>query len=282
MPSRPAAGSLRVLFVGDVVGRPGRRALELLLPGLRAEWDPSLVVVNGENAAGGLGLTASVADRLFALGADVLTSGNHVWDKKDAAGLLEGERRLLRPANYPPGVPGRGSGVFRTEDGVPIGVLNLQGRVFLPETDCPFRVGAAEVARLREEARVVIVDFHAEATSEKVALAWHLAGAATAVLGTHTHVQTADERIVEGFTAAITDAGMTGPCDSVIGMRRELSLGRFLTQVPQRFEPAGGPLMLNGVVVEADARTGAATAVHRVRAFVDGDVDDEEGAQGAE
>jgi metallophosphoesterase (TIGR00282 family) len=278
MPSRPGAGALSVLFVGDVVGRPGRRAVELLLPGLRAEWGPSLVVVNAENAAGGLGLTASVADRLFALGADVLTSGNHIWDKKDAARLLEDERRLLRPANYPPGVPGRGSGVFRTEDGVPVGVLNLQGRVFLPETDCPFRVGASEVARLREEARVVIVDFHAEATSEKVALAWHLAGAATAVLGTHTHVQTADERIVGGFTAAITDAGMTGPRESVIGMRRELSLGRFLTQVPQRFEPAGGPLMLNGVVVEADARTGAATAVHRVQAFAEGDGDDGGGA----
>lgn len=262
---------MRVLFIGDIVGRPGRRAIELLLPALRRKWGPALVVANGENAAGGIGLTRSVADELFALGIDVLTSGNHIWDKKDAAELVEGCERILRPANYPPGTPGRGAGVFPTAAGVPVGVVNLQGRVFMAETDCPFRVGAALVAELRARTPIVLVDLHAEATSEKVAMAWHLAGAATAVLGTHTHVQTADERIVEGFTAAISDAGMTGPYDSVIGMRRDLSLARFLTQVPQRFEPAGGRLMLNAVVIDADEKTGAATAIHRVMTVADGD-----------
>ncbi|MBM3307083.1 MAG: YmdB family metallophosphoesterase [Candidatus Eisenbacteria bacterium] len=261
---------MRILFIGDVVGRPGRRAVELLLPGLVREWGPSLVVANGENAAGGIGLTKPVANDLFALGIDVLTSGNHIWDKKGAAELVAGCERILRPANYPPGTPGRGAGVFETAKGVPVGVVNLQGRVFLPETDCPFRVGAALVAELRTRARVVLVDLHAEATSEKVAMAWHLAGAATAVLGTHTHVQTADERIVDGFTAAISDAGMTGPYDSVIGMRRDLSLARFLTQIPQRFEPAGGRLVLCGVVVDADETSGAATGIHRVMSVIDG------------
>lgn len=272
--------SLKILFIGDVIGRPGRRAVESILPGVRRQWTPDLVVANGENAAGGIGLTRPVADELFALGIDVLTSGNHVWDKKDAASLVEGCRRILRPANYPPGTPGRGAGVFKTADGRPVGIVNLQGRVFMQEIDCPFRAAAALVAEVRTETPIVLVDLHAEATSEKIALGWYLAGAATAVLGTHTHVQTADERIVEGFTACITDVGMTGPYDSVIGVRKELSLARFLTQLPQRFETAGGPLMLNAVLVEADDATGAATAIHRIAEFLDGDEDG--GAPGGE
>jgi metallophosphoesterase (TIGR00282 family) len=271
--------SLKVLFIGDIVGRPGRRAVESLLPGLRNRWEPDLVVANGENAAGGIGLTRPVANELFALGIDVLTSGNHIWDKKDADELVEDCRRILRPANYPPGTPGRGAGVFETAAGRKVGIVNLQGRVFMLAIDCPFRAGARLVAELRAETPVVLVDIHAEATSEKIALAWHLAGAATAVLGTHTHVQTADERILERFTAAISDVGMTGPYDSVIGVRKELSIARFLTQLPQRFEVAGGPLMLNGVLIEADETTGAATAIHRIAEFLDSD---EEGASGGE
>jgi 2',3'-cyclic-nucleotide 2'-phosphodiesterase len=270
---------LKVLFIGDIVGRPGRRAVESLLPGLRRRWEPDLVVANGENAAGGIGLTRPVADELFALGIDVFTSGNHIWDKRDATDLVESCRRILRPANYPSGTPGRGAGVFETAAGRPVGIVNLQGRVFMQEIECPFRAGARLVAELRAETRVVLVDIHAEATSEKVALGWYLAGAATAVLGTHTHVQTADERIVEGFTACISDVGMTGPYESVIGVRKELSIARFLTQLPQRFEVAGGPLMLNGVLIEADEATGAATAIHRIAEFLDGD---EEGAPGGE
>jgi 2',3'-cyclic-nucleotide 2'-phosphodiesterase len=262
---------LKVLFIGDVVGRPGRRAVESLLPGLRRQWDPDLVVANGENAAGGIGLTRPVADELFALGIDVLTSGNHIWDKKDADDLVESCRLILRPANYPPGTPGRGAGVFAARGGRPVGIVNLQGRVFMQGIDCPFRAGTELVSKLRAETQVVLVDIHAEATSEKIALAWHLAGAATAVLGTHTHVQTADERILERHTACISDVGMTGPYDSVIGIRKELSLARFLTQLPQRFEAAGGPLMLNAVLVEASEVTGAASAIHRIAAFADGD-----------
>lgn len=261
---------MKILFIGDVVGRPGRRAIEALLPGLRGQWAPDLVVANGENAAGGIGLTRPVADELFALGIDVLTGGNHIWDKKDAADLVANDRRILRPANYPPGTPGRGAGVFETAAGRPVGIVNLQGRVFMQDIDCPFRAGASLVAELRARTPVVLVDIHAEATSEKIALGWHLAGAATAVLGTHTHVQTADERILERFTALISDVGMTGPYDSVIGVRKELSIGRFLTQLPQRFEVAGGRLMLNAVLVEANEATGAATAIHRIAELADG------------
>lgn len=229
------------------------------------------MVANGENAAGGFGLTRPVADDLFGLGIDVLTSGNHIWNKTDALELVESCQRVLRPANYPPGTPGRGSGIFETAAGRPVGIVNLQGRVFMQEIDCPFRAGARLVAELRAETRVVLVDIHAEATSEKVALGWYLAGSATAVLGTHTHVQTADERILERFTACISDVGMTGPYDSVIGIRKELSIARFLTQLPQRFEAAGGRLMLNAVLVEADETTGAATAIHRIAALADGE-----------
>ena len=262
---------MRVLFIGDVVGKAGRRAIADALPGLRARWAPDLVIANAENAAGGIGLTAPLADELLDLGIDVLTSGNHIWGKKGSDELVERCGRLLRPANYPPGTPGRGFGVFRTEAGVPVGVVNLQGRVFMQEIDCPFRVGAEIVRALRSQAAVIIVDFHAEATSEKVALAWHLSRAVTAVLGTHTHVQTADERILEGFTAHISDVGMTGPYDSVIGVRKELSIARFLTQIPQRFETAGGRYVLNAVVVDADEATGAALAIERVALLGDED-----------
>ncbi len=255
---------MRILFAGDVIGKPGRVALMALLPELVREHGVDFTIVNGENAAGGIGITEKTAADIFKAGADVITGGNHTWHKRDAIPFLEAEDRVLRPANYPPGVPGRGYGLFETRGGIPVGVVNLQGRIFMQGIDCPFRVGSELVDRLRRDAPVVVVDIHAEATAEKLALGWHLARRATAVLGTHTHVQTADERILEGHTAYITDVGMTGPVDSVIGVRKELSIARFLTQIPQRFEVAGGDVELNAVVIDADEATGAAREIKRI------------------
>lgn len=255
---------LRILFVGDVVGRVGREAVAVLLPELKERHAVDFTIANCENAAGGIGITERTGDELFALGIDALTSGNHVWDKREVYPYLDSCGRIVRPANYPQGVPGKGFVVLRASSGTRVGVVNLQGRVFMQETDCPFRVGARIVDEIRRETPIVVVDIHAEATAEKQALAWHLAGRATAVLGTHTHIQTADERILDGHTAYITDVGMTGPIDSVIGIRKELSIARFLTQLPQRFAVAGGSASLCGVVVDADDATGAAVSIERV------------------
>jgi metallophosphoesterase (TIGR00282 family) len=255
---------VKILFVGDIVARPGRNAVAALLPLLVEERRIDLTIANCENAAGGIGVTLKTGRELLDAGIDVLTSGNHVWDKRDAFDFLRDSDRVLRPANYPPGAPGRGAGVFRARNGVDVGVVNLQGRVFMQEIDCPFRTGSEVLRELRRHTRVIVVDVHAEATSEKLALAWYLAGLASAVLGTHTHVQTGDERILEGHTAYISDAGMTGPTESVIGIRKELSIARFVTQLPQRFEPASGPVDLNGVVLDIDEETGAARSIERV------------------
>jgi metallophosphoesterase (TIGR00282 family) len=255
---------LRILFIGDIVGKPGRGALTTLLSELVRTHGVDFTIVNGENAAGGIGITEKTAADIFRAGVDVITGGNHTWHKRDVIPFLEAEERILRPANYPPGLPGRGHGLFETRGGIPVGVVNLQGRIFMQGIDCPFRVGAELVDRLRREAPIVIVDMHAEATAEKLALGWHLAGRATAVLGTHTHIQTADERILEGYTAYITDVGMTGPADSVIGVRKELSIARFLTQIPQRFEVAGGDVELNAVLIDADEASGAAREIKRI------------------
>ena len=255
---------MRILFIGDVFGRPGRRAVSALLPGIVESRGIDLVVANGENAAGGIGITEKTGRELLDSGIDVLTGGNHTWQKSEASSFLSECGRALRPANYPPGAPGRGSVVVDARNGERAAVVSLQGRVFMQPIDCPFRVGSDLVDGARRETPVVLVDFHAEATAEKVALGWYLAGKATAVLGTHTHVQTCDERILEGHTAYITDAGMTGPVDSVIGVRRDSSIARFVTQLPQRFEPAGGPTALCGVVIEADASSGAATSIERI------------------
>jgi 2',3'-cyclic-nucleotide 2'-phosphodiesterase len=254
---------MNLLFIGDVVGRPGRRAVGQWLPALRREVEADFVVVNGENSAGGFGITPEIFEELTAAGADVVTGGNHIWHTREAPALLDGEPRLLRPANYPAGAPGRGAGVFPA-GGARVGVLNLEGRVFMEPLGSPFECGRDEVERLRADTPVILVDMHAEATSEKAALAWHLDGRVSAVVGTHTHVQTADERILPGGTAFITDAGMTGPRDSVIGMSREIVLQRFLTQIPARFEVAGGPAQLNGVLIEVDAATGRALGIRRV------------------
>jgi len=225
---------------------------------------PDLVIANGENSAGGFGITAEVAEELFSLGIHVLTSGNHVWDKKEIEPYLTKQDRLIRPANYPPGNPGYGSVVISTKAGR-AAVLNLEGRVFMSNLEDPFRVAEREIEKLKKETPVVIIDFHAEATSEKAALAWHVDGKASAVIGTHTHVQTADERILNAGTAFITDAGMTGPTDSVIGVKKEQAIARFLYQTPHRFEIPKGPVHLNAVLLSIDEKTGKANGIERIQ-----------------
>ena len=255
---------VNILFIGDIVGSPGRQALVRELHRLVDHYRVDLVVANGENSAGGFGITEETAKELFSLGIDVLTSGNHIWDKRDSFSFIGREERLVRPANYPPGTVGRGATVVRTAGGVPVGILNLEGRVFMNNLDCPFRVADQEIERLRESTPLIFVDFHAEATSEKIALGWHLDGKVSAVVGTHPHVQTADERILPGGTAYITDAGMTGSFDSVIGVRKELALERFVTQMPVRFEVAKKDVRLNGVVIGVDPVSGRALSIERI------------------
>lgn len=255
---------VKILFIGDIVGAPGREAVARDLHRLIDRYRIDLVVANGENAAGGFGITEDKAMELYSLGIDVLTSGNHVWDKKESYQFIQREDRLVRPANYPPGTKGRGSIVVRTAGGVSVGILNLEGRVFMNSLDCPFRTADKEIEQLKGQTNIIFVDFHAEATSEKVALGWHLDGRVSAVVGTHTHVQTADERILPGGTAYITDAGMTGSSDSVIGVKKELAIGRFLTQMPIRFEVAKKDIRLNGVVVAIDEMSGSAVSIERI------------------
>lgn len=255
---------MRVLFIGDIVGRPGRQLVARLLPRLRSEHRPDLVLANAENAAGGFGVTPGIGDELFALGIDLLTSGNHVWDKKEVEGYIAKEARLLRPANYPPEVPGAGVHLLRPPGGL-VGVLNLQGRIFMPTIDCPFRVGEREIEQLRAATPVILVDFHAEATSEKQAFAWWMDGKVSAVIGTHTHVQTADERVLPGGTAYISDVGMTGSQDAVIGMERAEAIERFLLQLPRKFTAAAGNLCLCAGLLEVDEATGRARSIRRLQ-----------------
>ena len=256
---------MRILFIGDIIGQPGRRALKHVLPGLKNDRGVDFTVANGENAAGGFGLTPEIAEELFRLGVDVLTSGNHIWDKRQILPHLDREPRVLRPANYPEEVPGRGAGVFAAPGGAKVGVLNLEGRIYMHPLHSPFTLGRTLAAELKRETPVVLVDFHAEITSEKRALGWHLDGRVSAVIGTHTHVQTADEEILPQGTAYITDAGMTGGRDSVIGMEKAEALHRFLTQTPSRFSPASGRLCLNAVLITVEADSGRAVAVERLQ-----------------
>ncbi|HID95869.1 MAG TPA: TIGR00282 family metallophosphoesterase [Candidatus Latescibacteria bacterium] len=256
---------MNILFVADICGRPGRRIAAELIPHLIKRYDVELCIANGENAAGGTGITEKIAEKIHTYGVHVITSGNHVWDKKDALPYIERAEYLIRPANYPPGVEGKGSVIFQTKSGTLVGVLNLQGRTYIRELDCPFRVGQREIEKLREVTNIIIVDFHAEATSEKMALGWYLNGKVTAVIGTHTHVQTCDETILPGGTAYITDAGMTGPHDSVIGVQKEAAIRRFLLQIPVKLRPATNNLKLCGVLIEADESTGKARKIERVR-----------------
>jgi 2',3'-cyclic-nucleotide 2'-phosphodiesterase len=255
---------MTILFIGDIVGRPGRDLVQKGLRALIEHYDVDLTIANAENAAAGFGLTRDIGQTLLDWGIDVMTSGNHIWDKKEVLEYIPAEPRLLRPANYPAGVPGRGSCVAQTRDGRSVGVINVMGRVFMAPLDDPFAVALREIEAVRHRARIVVVDMHAEATSEKIAMGWHLDGRVTAVIGTHTHVQTADERVLPGGTAYLTDAGMTGPHDSIIGMEKEPSLTRFLNGMPAKFEPASGNPRLNGALIEADDKTGRATKITRI------------------
>jgi 2',3'-cyclic-nucleotide 2'-phosphodiesterase len=255
---------VKVLFIADIVGKPGRQAISHELHRLVDRHTIDIVIANGENAAGGFGLTEETARELFGCGIHLLTSGNHIWDKKDSIDFIRREEKLIRPANYPEGAAGRGSAVIQAASGIRVAVLNLEGRVFMNSLECPFRTADREISRLKEVTPVVVVDFHAEATSEKLSLGWYLDGKASAVLGTHTHVQTADERIFPGGTAYITDVGMTGSFDSVIGIRKELAVEKFLTQLPVRFEVAKKDVRLNCVVLEIDEITGKALCIERL------------------
>lgn len=252
--------SLNILFLGDIIGRPGRQAINTHLQSLIRKYSPSLIVGNAENAAGGLGITEKVGQELLSH-IDVLTSGNHVWDKREALEYLDKQPRLLRPANYPHPNPGKGIYVHKDAQNRKVAIVNLQGRVFMEPIDCPFRVADECIEELTQETQIILVDFHAEATSEKQALGWYLDGRVSAVLGTHTHVPTADARILPGGTAYITDVGMVGGYNSVIGIQKEQAMQRFLTSRPQRFEPSKAGVALQAVFVEIDALTGKALSI---------------------
>ena len=255
---------MHLLFIGDIVGRPGRDLVRLGLGALVEQHGIDLVIANAENSAGGFGVTREIGDELLDRGVDVMTSGNHIWDKREALEYIGAEPRLLRPANFPAGAPGRGSYLARTRAGQGVGIVNVMGRVYMAPLDDPFAVVLREIEALRARCRVVFVDFHAEATSEKLAMGWHLDGRVTAVVGTHTHVQTADEQVLPGGTAYITDVGMTGPHDGIIGVEREAALSRFLTGLPSRFDTATGNPRLHAVVVDADETTGKARSIRRI------------------
>jgi metallophosphoesterase (TIGR00282 family) len=256
---------VKILFIGDIFGEPGRKTVTRQVPRFVSERGVEFVIANAENAAGGFGITPDIARELFEAGVDVITSGNHIWDKKEIIDYIIDEPRLLRPANYPEGVPGNGSLVTTTARGETIGVLQLMGRVSMPTIDCPFRVGRREVERLRQDVTTIVVDMHAEATSEKMAMGWYLDGLVSAVFGTHTHVQTADERILPKGTAYLTETGMTGPSESVIGVKKEIAIEKFLTQMPRRFEVASGPCLFSAVLLEVDTAVGKAVSVERIR-----------------
>jgi 2',3'-cyclic-nucleotide 2'-phosphodiesterase len=263
---------VNLLFIGDIVGQPGRHAVRILLPKLHEKHALDFVIANGENSAGGSGITPKTAEEIFSAGVDVITSGDHLWDQKEVAQLLANEKRFLRPLNYPPDVPGHGSGLFSVQNpkpGIPgpitVAVLNIQGRTFMqPQLDNPFPLAAGEGRRLREQTRIIFVDFHAEATSEKIALARYLDGQVSAVVGTHSHVQTADEQIFPGGTAYLSDAGFTGPQESVLGREIDPVIRKFLTAMPQRFEVAKDRVRLHGAVIEIDESTGKALKIQRV------------------
>lgn len=256
---------MRLLVIGDIVGRSGRRAVKDNVGSLRKEFKLDFVIANGENAAGGKGITEDTARELFSCGVDVLTMGNHVWNKREALEYIDRETKIVRPANYPPGAPGLGWAVYNAPGNIEVGVINLAGRVFQEALDCPFRKADEIISRINGKTKILIVDFHAEATSEKAAMGWYLAGRVSAVVGTHTHVQTADDRILPGGTAYITDLGMTGPSDSVIGVKKEAAIKKFTTQIPQHFEVATGLYQFNGAVIEIEENTGEAVYIKRIQ-----------------
>lgn len=256
---------MKLLFIGDIVGRPGRDLIRRHARALASRQGADLVIANGENAAGGAGITRENMLEILASGVDVITTGNHVWDKRETLEFIGNEPRLIRPANYPDGTPGVGSYLATAKNGVRVGVINVMGRIFMTAIDDPFRVAEREIARVTNDgAQVIFVDFHAEATSEKLAFTYYLDGKVAAVIGTHTHVQTADERILPGGTAALTDVGMTGPHDGVIGMDKDSVIARFVTGLPARFESASGDPRLHGVTISVNPATGKATAIERI------------------
>ena len=258
---------MRILFIGDIVGEPGRKAVKNLLPKLREQHGLDFIIANGENSAGGSGITPKTAEEIFSAGVDVITSGDHLWDQKEVVELLRNEPRFVRPLNYPAGTAGQGSVVIQKGSLPLVAVLNLQGRTFMPVLENPFQLGRAEVERLRQQTKIIFVDIHAEATSEKIALARMLDGQVSAVIGTHTHVQTADEQIFPGGTAYLTDAGFTGPHESVLGREIQPIIKRFLTNLPQRFEVAKGRVVLQGALVEIDDSNGQAIGIKRLSAI---------------
>jgi len=251
-------------MIGDIVGRPGRTIIREKLLNIKNKYEADFVIANGENAAGGNGITEKIAQELFISGIDFLTMGNHIWDNKDVFNFIETENRMIRPANYPSTAPGKGYQIVQTGKGM-IGILNISGRTFMPPLDCPFRTADEIIQKISRVTNIIIVDFHAEATSEKIAMGWYLDGKVTLVAGTHTHVQTADEKILPNGTAYITDIGMTGPVDSVLGIDKESVINKFITQLPVRFEVAKGPAELNGILVEVNELTGKAIAISRIR-----------------
>ena len=256
---------MKILFIGDIVGSPGRTAVRELIPKIKKRENIDIVIANGENAAGGSGITPQIADELLGYKIDVLTSGDHIWKRKAIIEKIESDKRILRPANYPPDAPGLGATLVETKGGIKVGVINLIGRVFMQAVECPFRVAKQEIAALKKKTSVIVVDMHAEATSEKIALSWYLDGSVSALIGTHTHVQTADEKILPEGTAYITDVGMTGPFDSVIGRKKEQILVRFITQMPARFEMAEADIQLHSVVIDIDEKTGKARSIKRIQ-----------------
>jgi len=256
---------MNILFIGDIVGLPGREAVKKLLPELREELGLGFVIANAENAAGGSGITQKIAYELFDAGVDVLTSGDHIWKKREIVEVIKSDPRIMRPANFPENSPGRGYNVFNAAIGIKVGVINVQGRVFMEALDCPFKAAEKAYEALQKDTKIIIVDIHAEATSEKVALGWYLDGKVSAVLGTHTHIQTADDKILPLGSAYITDAGMTGPYDSVIGRRVEHVLERFLTSMPVKFEVAEDNIQLHGVVVDVDEASGKSRSITRIQ-----------------
>jgi len=256
---------MKILFIGDIVGSPGREAIKKLVPALRQELQIDFVVANAENASGGSGITAKVADDLFPAGVDVLTSGDHIWKRPEIFELISREARIMRPLNFPSGAPGSGATVFTANNGLKVGVINVNGRVFMEALECPFKAALSAAQALAAETKIIIVDIHAEATSEKVALGWYLDGKVSAIFGTHTHIQTADEKILPKGTAYITDVGMTGPYDSVIGRRVEDVLTRFLSSIPVKFEVAQENIQLHGALVEIDEKTGKAISILRIQ-----------------
>jgi metallophosphoesterase (TIGR00282 family) len=256
---------MRILFIGDIVGEPGRQAMRELLPKIVKREKIDFVVANGENTAGGSGITPMIVDELLGYGVDVITSGDHIWKRKEILDRIAEDARILRPANYPRETPGFGATVIASKSGIEVGVINLIGRVFMQAVECPFKTVRAEVDKMKKKTRIIVVDMHAEATSEKVALGWFLDGEVSAIIGTHTHIQTADEKILPKGTAFLTDAGMTGPYDSVIGRKKEQILNRFITQMPTKFEMAEGDIQLHGAIIDIDEKTGRAESIKRVQ-----------------